>query len=114
NSGELGEGVSISRIAISIDSDGNMKLFAELERASAERQERMEAAKDKKAEEAAKKEKADKAKEEEKEKPKSLLQRTRIEASSEEELLEKIRGLNWDEIPWGKEKKDDTIDKAIR
>ena len=114
NSGELGEGVSISRIAISIDSDGNMKLFAELERASAERQERMEAAKDKKAEEAAKKEKADKAKEEEKEKPKSLLQRTRIEASSEEELLEKIRGLNWDEIPWGKEEKDDTIDKAIR
>ena len=57
---------------------------------------------------------AHKAKEEEKEKPESLLQRTRIEASSEEELLEKIRGLNWDEIPWGKAEKDEAMDTALR
>ena len=60
DSGKLGEGVSFSRIAISIDSDGNMKLFAELERMSAEQQERLEAAKEKKAEEAEKNEAAEK------------------------------------------------------
>ena len=91
DSGKLGEGVSLSRVAISIDSDGNMKLFAELERMSDEQQERLEAAKEKKAEEA---EKADK------DKPAQLVQRTRVEAASEDELWEQILGINWDEIGW--------------
>lgn len=105
DSGKLGEGVSFSRIAISIDSDGNMKLFAELERMSAEQQERLAAAREKKAEEAekneaAEKKKADEKKPDEKTEESPLVQRTRVEAASEEELWEQILGINWDEVPW--------------
>jgi len=91
DSGKLGEGVSFSQIAVSIDSDGNMKLFAELEQMSADQRERMEAAKEKKAEEAAEAEKT------EKENPGTLVRHARIEASSEDELWEQILGINWDE-----------------
>lgn len=94
-SGQLGEGVSFSKIAVSIDAEGNMKLFAELERASQEQQERLEAAKEKKAEEAEDKEKAEEAKEKQ-----PLIQRYRLEASSEEELLEKILGIDWNSIAY--------------
>ena len=94
-SGELGEGVSFSKIAVSIDEEGNMKLFAELERASQEQAERLEAAKEKKAQEAKEKEK-----EEESQEPQPLLQRFRLEASSEEELLEKILGIDWSKIAY--------------
>lgn len=97
-SGELGEGVEISRLAISVDDQGNMKLFAELDKMSAQQKERLEAAKEKKAEEAEKAEKqAEKQKAEEEKEP-TPLQRVRIEAGSEEELMEKILGIKWDEI----------------
>ena len=98
--GELGEGVHFKRISITFDDDGNMKLFAELEKMSEQQKERMEKAKEKREEEEAK---ADKEKEKEKgeEKKPMSLQRTRVEASSEEELLEKILGIDWNEIPAG-------------
>ena len=48
--GKLGEGVSFRRLAIAFDNDGNTKLFAELERMSAEQRERLEAAREKRAE----------------------------------------------------------------
>ena len=98
NSGKLGEGVSFSKIAISIDDEGNMKLFAELERASQEQQERLEKAQEKKEEEA---KKADKEKEkegEEEEQPPLTLQHFRLEASSEDELWEKILGIDWSQV----------------
>ena len=97
NSGKLGEGVSFSKIAISIDDEGNMKLFAELERASQEQQERLEKAQEKKEEEA---EKADKEKEKEgeEEHPPLTLQHFRLEASSEDELWEKILGIDWNKV----------------
>ena len=92
-SGQLGEGVHFKSVAITFDDEGNMKLFAQLEKMTAEQQERMEEAKEKKAEE---KEKAAKEAEEEKEKvkqpPKNIVE---IEASSEEELLKKILGIEW-------------------
>ena len=96
--GKLGEGVSFSKIAISIDDEGNMKLFAELERASQEQQERLEKAQEKKEEEA---KKADKEKEkegEEEEQPPLTLQHFRLEASSEDELWEKILGIDWSKV----------------
>ena len=96
--GKLGEGVSFSKIAISIDAEGNMKLFAELERASQEQQERLEKAQEKKEEEA---KKADKEKEkegEEEEQPPLTLQHFRLEASSEDELWEKILGIDWSKV----------------
>ena len=96
-SGQLGEGVSFSKIAVSFDEDGNMKLFAELERASQEQQERLEEAKEKKAEEAKEAEKKEKEAEEEESQPLTL-QHFRLEASSEEELLEKILGIDWSKV----------------
>ncbi|MBQ7478076.1 MAG: hypothetical protein IJT01_04140 [Selenomonadaceae bacterium] len=97
--GELGEGVQFKRIAISFDDDGNMKLFAELEKMSEQQKERMEKAKEKRAEE---KEEADKKAEKDKEaddKPKlGSVKHARVEATSEEELLEKILGIDWSKI----------------
>jgi len=95
--GELGEGVQFKRIAISFDDEGNMKLFAELEKMSEQQKERMESAKEKRAEE---KKKADKQEEKEK-RSEAPAKRTWVEASSEEELLEKLRNINWDEIQEG-------------
>ncbi len=97
--GELGEDVRFKHIAITFDNDGNMKLFAELEKMSEKQQERMEAAKEKRAEE---KEEADRKKEkeavgEEKERPMGI-KSFKVEASTEEELLEKILGIDWDKV----------------
>ena len=99
--GELGEGVKFKRISISFDDDGNMKLFAELEKMSEQQRERMEKAKEKRAEE---KEEAAKKAEKDKEKDPSPMKRTWVEATSEEELLEKISGINWEEIPGARRK----------
>ena len=95
--GELGEGVRFRRIAISFDDDGNMKLFADLEKISEQQKERMEAAKEKHARE---QKDADKKAE----KDGSHVKHARLEASSEEELLEKLLGLDWDKIPEDKQK----------
>ena len=94
-SGQLGEGVHFKQVAISFDDEGNMKLFAQLEKMTAEQQERMEEAKEKKAEE---KEKAAKEAEKKEEQEQAKVPPGRIveiEASSEEELLEKILGIEW-------------------
>ena len=91
--GELGEGVRFRHIAISFDNDGNMKLFAELEKMSDQQAERMEAAKEKRAEE--QKEADRKAEKERQEEPPT--QRLRIEASSEEEFMKKLLELDWED-----------------
>lgn len=101
--GELGEGVSFKKISIKIDEEGNMKMFAELEKMSEAQMKRMEDLKAKRAEEKEAAEKANKADENEKEadeEPEEPLKvkTAKIEASSEEELLEMIKGINWDEI----------------
>ena len=116
--GDLGEGVSFKRIAISFDDDGNMKLFAELEKMSAKQQERLEEAREKRAEEKKEAEKDEKEKEtsesedsgetgalgaivvakKDDEEGAFSLKRFSVEATSEDELLEKILGINWDEV----------------
>ena len=105
--GELGEGVHFKHISIAFDSDGNMKLFAELEKMSEKQKERMEKAKEKRAEE---KDEIEKAKDKDDGKDDPGVKRVRLEATSEEELLEKIMGVDWDKIPGmkkGKKGKDD-------
>lgn len=93
--GELGEGVKFKHISIAFDNDGNMKLFAELEKMSEKQRERMEKAKEKRAEEAEADEKAEKEKKPEHHPhAKSVW----LKADSEEELLEKIAGVDWDSI----------------
>lgn len=91
--GELGEGVRFRHIAISFDDDGNMKLFAELEKMSDQQAERMKAAQEKRAEE--KKEADRKAEKDRREEP--PFRRLTVEATSEEEFMEKLLALNWED-----------------
>ena len=102
---DLGEGVQFSQLAVSFDSEGNMKLFAQLEKLSADQQERLEEAKEKRAEE--KKAAEAKAKETQespeddestKELTSILFKGADVEASSEEELLAKIFAIDWNKI----------------
>ena len=101
---DLGEGVEFSQLSVSFDDQGNMKLFAQLEKLSADQQERLEAAKEKRAEE--KKEAAQKAeaaaeKEVDAEPPewsKILFKGADVEANSAEELLAKIFQIDWNKI----------------
>lgn len=91
----LEDGVQFKHVAIAFDEDGNTRMFAELEKLSEKQQERLEKLKEKKAEE---KEKAEKQEEKDKDREKLSVKRTTVEATSEEELLEKILGIDWDSI----------------
>ncbi len=95
---DLGEGVQFSQLSVSFDSEGNMTLFAQLEKLSTEQQERLEAAKEKRAEEQKANEEAQTEKSPEDGMP-VVFKSADVEASNEEELLAKIFGINWDEIP---------------
>ena len=106
---DLGEGVQFSQLSVSIDSDGNMTLFAQLEKLSADQKERLDAAREKRAEEKAdadKKAQADdetktdetKADDESNGLTKILFKSADVEAADEEELLAKIFGIDWDNI----------------
>ena len=97
---DLGEGVQFSQLSVSFDSDGNMKLFAQLEKLTADQKERLEAAKEKRAEE--QKEAAQKAKDDKEPKDDGMpitFQGADVEADSEEELLKKIFEIDWSKIP---------------
>lgn len=97
---DLGEGVQFSQLGVSIDSDGNMKIFAQLEKLTAEQQKRLEEAKEKRAEEQkANEEKLQADKEPPEDGMPVVFKSADVEADSEEELLTKIFGINWDEIP---------------
>lgn len=96
----LEDGVKFSSLAVSIDDEGNMKLFAGLEKMSEEQRERLEELKEKRAEE---KQKADENSEtetetEEEEENIFSVKSFNVEADSAEELLEKIFGIKWDEV----------------
>lgn len=95
--GGLGENGTINKIGVSIDDNGNMKLFAELEKSSSKQKERIEKNREKHAEE---KKAADKSKKKnpyEKEEEPSV-KRTTVEADSVEELIEKIKNIGWDQV----------------
>ena len=71
---------------------------------SEKQRERMEKAKEKRAEE---KEEAEKTKDKDDGKNDPGVKRVRLEATSEEELLEKIAGIDWDKVPGLKKDKGD-------
>ena len=87
---ELSDGVQFTSLSVSIDDEGNMKLFASLEKISEEQQERVEKAKEKRAEE-------EKDSDDEAEELPTASQKVELEADSLEEMLEKIFGIKWDE-----------------
>ena len=95
----LEDGVQFGSITASIDDEGNMKLFASLEKMTEEQQERFEKLKEKRAEE---KEKAESTAEEETDSEEEVetvsAKVAKVEADSAEELLKKIFEIDWDNI----------------
>ena len=100
---DLGEGVQFSQLSVTFDSEGNMKLFAQLEKLSAEQKERLDAAKEKRAEDKkAAEEKAQAAEAAENNATDGMpvvFKSADVEASTAEELLNKIFGIDWSKIP---------------
>lgn len=90
-SGQKNGGAGINRIGISFNSDGTTSLFAELEKSSARQRERIEKAREEKRVE--RKEKQDSY-----QRGNAGVKRTTVRADSMEELLEKIRGVDWDSV----------------
>ncbi len=77
-----------AKVGISFNKDGSVTYFAELEKASQKQKERIERTREKRAEERKKAEKKEK-------KEAADSRKIRIEASSEEELIQKIRAVSW-------------------
>ena len=98
---DLGEGVQFAQLSVSFDSEGNMKLFAELEKLSDEQKERLELAKQKRAEQqkAAEEKTQSLDENDQPELTNIFFKSADVEADSEEELLYKIFGIDWANIP---------------
>ncbi|MCR5626886.1 MAG: DUF6033 family protein [Lachnospiraceae bacterium] len=98
------DGTEVKSIGISVSSDGTVKYFAEMKKAGEAQAERLEKSKEKKAEKEALEERREAIKDKyAPDKPEDKYAHTgdktaRVEGSSIEELLEKIKGLDWDEI----------------
>ena len=89
---------TVNKIGIVVDDNGNTKLFAELEKSSEKQKERLGKAREKKADEKrAAEKKASKKSPYEKEE-KDTVKRTTVEADSMEELIEKIKNIDWNNI----------------
>ncbi len=97
---DLGEGVQFAQLGVSFDSEGNMKLFAQLEKLSADQKERLDAALEKRAEERkAAEEKAQADDESEDDGMPVVFKSEDVEAESPEELFNKIFSIDWRQIP---------------
>ena len=98
--GEKSGSSEINKIGISFNSDGTTSFFAELEKSSARQREHIEKAREEKR--AARKEQEKKAEKERQEnrylREDTGVKRTTVQAGSMEELLEKIRGVDWDSV----------------
>lgn len=79
----------LKSVSVSVGDGGKMTIFADLEKMTEKQRERIEEARDKKAED--KKNKDDG----------KVVKKTTVEASSVEELIEKIKNIDWSEIKEG-------------
>lgn len=110
---ELGEdGEEVKSIGVKIDSEGITTFYAELQKVSDSQKEWMEQMKNKKAEDKKNQEKLEKKRAEQQEKETKQSERngdakqrvsgdtriTRVSASSVEELIEKIRSVDWTQV----------------
>ena len=83
----------VKHLGISIGKDGNVSYFAELEKAGERQKEFIERTIENK-----KEQRAAQAKKAEEQVTSGRTKRTRVEADSADELLEKIKGVDWDQI----------------
>lgn len=104
---EIGKDTDIHKIGISFNEDGNMTLFAELEKAAESQRDYLEKRKEDKAEEkkAAEKKEAKKAEEQKADEKKAdklkkdaSVKKATVQASTEEELIEKIKNFDWNKV----------------
>lgn len=95
-------GTTVTKIGISFNSDGTTTFFAELEKMSEKQRERIAKAREERlADKKAQEKKAERKKQEENSRIDNRGQnnkRTSLQANSIEELLEKIRAVDWDTI----------------
>ena len=89
---------TVNKIGIVTDDNGNMKFFAELEKSSDKQKERIEKYREKKAEERKEAEKKASKKSPYEKQEKDTVKRTTVEAESMEELIEKIKNINWNNV----------------
>lgn len=93
-----GNGVKITKMTISFNSDGTTSFFAELEKSGASQREHIEKAREEKRtqrKEDAKKAEKEKQQERLKGNADHVVKRTTVQADSVEDLLKKIREMNW-------------------
>jgi len=100
---ELGDDGTVARLGVSFGKDGSVSYFAELEKSGERQRERIEKSRADKKEQAAKDKKAQERKaEEERLRGTSghfeQVKRTRVTADTAEELIEKIKNVDWDKI----------------
>ena len=94
--GEKSGNSEINKIGISFNPDGTTSFFAELEKSSARQREHIEKAREEKR--AARKEQEKERLENRYLREDTGVKRTTVQADSMEELLEKIRGVDWDSV----------------
>ena len=94
--GEKSGSSEINKIGISFNSDGTTSFFAELEKSSARQREHIEKAREEKR--AARKEQEKERLENRYLREDTGVKRTTVQADSMEELLKKIRGVDWDSV----------------
>lgn len=85
----------VTHLGVSIGEDGTVSYFAQLEKMSEKQRDRIDKAKEDKKEDKAVQEKS---------------KRTKVQANSIEELLEKIKNMNWDNV---KEEKTEEIGSRV-
>ncbi len=108
------EGKEVTHLGVSIDKNGTMSYFAELEKLSDKQRERIEKAKEDKAEQAKKAGKEDKTKAGQTGTAGSeRAKRTRVTAGTMEELISKIKNVDWNKIPWQTAESGSRFDSVI-
>ena len=92
----------INKLAVSINDDGSMSIFAELEKMSEKQKDYIEKLRGKRAEEKKAAEKNEDKKVNSYKKDDNLsVKKVVVEASSEEELIEKIKNVDWNKVSGG-------------
>ena len=89
----------INKLAVSINDDGSMSIFAELEKMSEKQKDYIEKLREKRSEEKKNSEKSEEKKVNSyKKDDTSSVKKVVVEASSEEELIEKIKNVDWNKV----------------
>ena len=95
-------GTIINKLAVSINDDDSMSIFAELEKMSEKQKDYIEKLREKRAEEKIVAEKNEDKKANSYKKDDNLsVKKVVVEASSEEELIEKIKNVDWNKVSGG-------------